>query len=615
MSNMNNPAFKKLYNEILEKKLKDYAVTLEAELNNMPNIVKGLDIGNTVASAEASMIPSGGILESVHRGNNLLDRLSGLGTAVKKGVKGLGVASALVGALGTGFFAGTVGVVAKHSANLHQSNQTILNNSPLISGINYNLATKLNLGVGGNIKIQTGEEATKKLVDNVPAAFSKEDKSIYVKNAARSDLMLRNIARASSEDWPVTNLQGFSGDYSQVSAENQLRSVFDSSGFTALSLEKNKTNEISTIDLFENFALRLAHKKGYKEDTWVYSQENALTDDMLDKIQPVYDTITKDSNIVRLSKNLPQDYNKLTRSYYEILSDNLLKGRENTVQLDQTKFQTNYNLTDAKFNNFLEKSVYPRLERINTLSFDKLNSLLRDKEFIQESAELHVKNIPGLIIRADFYQQQGSREARSKIMDTYQKTRTVDKTKPFGGVVNYMAKGPYADAFSAPLQGWNTISSHSRATGMFKGALPSEIEQGMTTEKVAGKVATMSGIISDIVSSVGYNPDLPLFIRGCNYGSGTGGQEIADTLNTPVAAFTGYSLFYPGSNKVSKDITGSIGTFKDRDSKIPAGIVVFYPKNSDPKKFKLPFDSIDSDAEKIKIENLISNFQGNLKNE
>lgn len=111
MSNMNNPAFKKLYNEILEKKLKDYAVKLEAELNNMPNIVKGLDIVNTVASAEASMIPSGGILESVHRGNNLLDRLSGLGTAVKKGVKGLGIAAALSGALLGGISAGSMSVV------------------------------------------------------------------------------------------------------------------------------------------------------------------------------------------------------------------------------------------------------------------------------------------------------------------------------------------------------------------------------------------------------------------------------------------------------------------------------------------------------------------------
>lgn len=111
MSNMNNPAFKKLYNEILEKKLKDYAVTLEAELNNMPNIVKGLDIGNTVASAEASMIPSGGILESVHRGNNLLDRLSGLGTAVKKGAKGLGVASVM-----SGLLLGGIQPVAKNTA-------------------------------------------------------------------------------------------------------------------------------------------------------------------------------------------------------------------------------------------------------------------------------------------------------------------------------------------------------------------------------------------------------------------------------------------------------------------------------------------------------------------
>lgn len=100
---MNNPAFRKLYNEILEKKLKAYAVTLEAELNSIPNVVKGLDIGNTVASAATSMIPTGGILESVHRGNSLLDKLKGLGDVAKKGVKGLGIAAAMSGVLSAGF--------------------------------------------------------------------------------------------------------------------------------------------------------------------------------------------------------------------------------------------------------------------------------------------------------------------------------------------------------------------------------------------------------------------------------------------------------------------------------------------------------------------------------
>ena len=341
MSNMNNPAFKKLYNEILEKKLKDYAVKLEAELNSIPNIVKGLDIGNTVASAEASMIPSGGILESVHKSNSLLDKLSGLGSAIKKNAKGIGIATAMSGILATGgYLSSVLPSVLKHSSSIRAQNLKVLGELPLITSVYHAGAEKLNLGVTSNVTLKFGPESRRyaRTIDNESdpsrGFYNPRDETLAVKDITDTTTIVHELSHANEQNWPMRNknLSGFKGDYSgRDDVYSQIVEAFDESGYSA-AVEKMVDGRgdarywTSTDEMYSRLTEAMFQYKTYgpNDPKAVPLEAVYPTREMVAKLEPLFNQISHDSNIVRLSKEHPETFNKLNRNYVSIVVDNLI---------------------------------------------------------------------------------------------------------------------------------------------------------------------------------------------------------------------------------------------------------------------------------------------------
>ena len=631
MSNMNNPAFKKLYNEILEKKLKDYAVTLEAELNNMPNIVKGLDIGNTVASAEASMIPSGGILESVHRGNNLLDRLSGLGTAVKKGVKGLGIAAALSGALSAGFLTGTAGIVAKHSIDLRNTNLQTISNLPLVSGADVsNMPSILRLGVNSDVKINTGEaavlEISKSAASNkeTQGMFRASNKTVNIKNAARIDVFAHEISHANETNWPIAlNRPGYIGDYSKNTAEEQLRLEFERVGYTSL-VRNSKAKPVeywtNTREMHSRLVEAIAH---YSDDSAIVVTKYTLhpSKAMVEELMPIYNQIAHDSNIVRLRKLQPENYNLLTRNYLQTFADNL-KKRLTTGELEEPVRITENLVKKAEYSAFLTRSVYPRIDfndPYKVISQKEIQEkYLNNREFINESVKFWNQNIPPNIVAMS--NDIRSKKARDIFINNYRKLKAYDTgDAQVGSVTNYYGAGRIASNFNTPLKGWNKVATHSSPTNVFKGALRSEIQSGITTDSNPGNLVHYRTLISDIKNSPNYNPNFPIFIQGCNFARSKDIQSIADDLGVPVAGLDGYGIFSLASGRTNENLDGifavtrqGVGAKDHFES--PGSIKVFYPKGTTAKDFNIPIDNLTK-IEEEEINNFSTKFLSSLKNE
>lgn len=109
MSNLSNSAFKTIYDEILEQKLRDYAKKLEAELSKMKAPVS--------ASAKPTL---GGVVGAAPVVNGMISNLANLSSNLRQGLnlggfknaaKGLGLATAL-----SGLLLGGIQPIAKNTA-------------------------------------------------------------------------------------------------------------------------------------------------------------------------------------------------------------------------------------------------------------------------------------------------------------------------------------------------------------------------------------------------------------------------------------------------------------------------------------------------------------------
>jgi len=357
MSNMNNPIFRKLYNEILEKKLKAYAANLETELNNLPTTIKGAAIGNTVGSGAADIIPSGGILESVHKGNSLLDKLS------RNNIKAVGITAALIGSMVGGLgFGVKVGLPAyKAAESTYSSNMTTLKNLPLVTSTVYGPEAKLGLGVA-NSKIVVGKEAYNYTSADALGMYSPGKDTVYLPDAGNLSTAVHEISHANQQNWPKAwnTRPGFIGNYGEDSLVGQLEDAYKNSGYrgriesniktmlgnlkSELEVEGKNPEDIKKIldinkynwnsywldtdEMTSRLVERISSSKGLSEPIENFIKDkNTLdmypTPEEAEKLKPIFKIMTNDSNVIRFSKLYPELDTKLNQTRSSLFFSNV----------------------------------------------------------------------------------------------------------------------------------------------------------------------------------------------------------------------------------------------------------------------------------------------------